>query len=130
MYPFVRVALMWRLTECTVPLQEGGHPGIVRTFHRVKVDYYWIGLYANVGKHVESCPDCSSSKSRLQLRGYSPGNVLAEVPLQIVSMVFVISLPISRRSNTALLLFQCAFSGLVMAKPMSGTSELCVAQAF
>ncbi|POM73425.1 Hypothetical protein PHPALM_9728 [Phytophthora palmivora] len=22
---------------------EGGHQGIVRTYHRVKVDYYWIG---------------------------------------------------------------------------------------
>ncbi|GMF47146.1 unnamed protein product [Phytophthora fragariaefolia] len=62
---------------------EGGHQGIVRTFHRIKVDYYWIGLYADVEKHVRSCPDCSSSKSRPQLRGYSPGNILAERPLQI-----------------------------------------------
>ncbi|GMF32467.1 unnamed protein product [Phytophthora fragariaefolia] len=39
---------------------EGGHQGIVRTFHRVEADYYWIGLYADVEKHVRSCPDCSS----------------------------------------------------------------------
>ncbi|GMF51186.1 unnamed protein product [Phytophthora fragariaefolia] len=39
---------------------EGGHQGIVRTFHRVKADYYWIGLYADVERHVRSCPDCSS----------------------------------------------------------------------
>ncbi|GMF27868.1 unnamed protein product [Phytophthora fragariaefolia] len=45
---------------------EGGHQGIVRTFHRVKADYYWIGLYADVERHVMSCPDCSSSKSRPQ----------------------------------------------------------------
>ncbi|GMF36978.1 unnamed protein product [Phytophthora fragariaefolia] len=32
--------------------------------------------------------------------------------------------------NTALLLFQCAFTGYVMAKAMSDTSALCVAQAF
>ncbi|GMF24480.1 unnamed protein product [Phytophthora fragariaefolia] len=43
---------------------EGGHQGIVRTFHRVKADYYWIDLYADVERHVRSCPDCSSSKSR------------------------------------------------------------------
>ncbi|GMF42655.1 unnamed protein product [Phytophthora fragariaefolia] len=109
---------------------EGGHQGIVRTFHRVKADYYWIGLYADVERHVRSCPDCSSSKSRPQLLGYSPGNILAERPLQIVSMDFVIPLPKSRRGNTALLLFQCAFTGFVMAKAMSDTSALCVAQAF
>ncbi|GMF24493.1 unnamed protein product [Phytophthora fragariaefolia] len=109
---------------------EGGHQGIVRTFHRVKADYYWIGLYADVEKHVRSCPDCSSSKSRPQLRGYSPGNILAERSLQIVSMDFVIPLPKSRRGNTALLLFQCAFTGFVMTKAMSDTSALCVAQAF
>ncbi|GMF15360.1 unnamed protein product [Phytophthora fragariaefolia] len=108
---------------------KGGHQGIVRTFHRVKADYYWIRLYADVEKHMRSCPDCRSSKSRPQLRRYSPGNVLAERPLHIVCMDFVIPLPMSR-SNTALLLFQCAFAGFVMANAMSDTSVLCVAQAF
>ncbi|KAG2759506.1 hypothetical protein Pcac1_g28478 [Phytophthora cactorum] len=109
---------------------EGGHQGVVRTFQRVKSDYYWTGLYADVEKHVKSCPDCSSSKSRPQLRGFSPDNVLAERPFQIVSMDFVIPLPKTRRGNTALLLFQCSFTGFVIAKAMSDTSALCVAQVF
>ncbi|GMF17172.1 unnamed protein product [Phytophthora fragariaefolia] len=109
---------------------EGGHQGIVRTFHRVKADYYWIGLYADVERHVRSCPDCSSSKSHPQLRGHSPGNILAERTHQTVPMDSVIPLPKSRRDNNALLLFQCAFTGFVMAKAMSDTSVLCVAQAF
>ncbi|GMF47804.1 unnamed protein product [Phytophthora fragariaefolia] len=109
---------------------EGGHQGIVRTFHRVKADNYWIILYADVERYVRSRPDCSSSKSRHQLREYSPGNILAEPPLQIVSMDFVIPLPKSRRGNTALLLFQCEFTGFVTAKAMLDTSALYVAQAF
>ncbi|KAI9994693.1 hypothetical protein PInf_011520 [Phytophthora infestans] len=32
---------------------EGGHQVVVRTFHRVKSDYYWIGLFADVEKHLE-----------------------------------------------------------------------------
>ncbi|GMF47192.1 unnamed protein product [Phytophthora fragariaefolia] len=36
---------------------EGGHQGIVRTFHRVKADFYWVGLYADVSKHVQTCED-------------------------------------------------------------------------
>ncbi|OWY91631.1 reverse transcriptase, partial [Phytophthora megakarya] len=79
---------------------EGGHQGIARTFYRVKLDYYWTGLYADVPRHVRSCPDCSSSKSRPTTRGYSPGNILAEQPFQVVSMDFVIPLPKSRRGNT------------------------------
>ncbi|KAG3195690.1 hypothetical protein PC128_g8269 [Phytophthora cactorum] len=109
---------------------EGGHQGVVRTYQRVKKDYYWSGLYSDVEKHVRSCSDCSTSKSRPQLRGYSPGNILAERPFQIVSMDFVIPLPKSRRGNTVLLLFQCAFTGYVIAKAMADTSALKVAQAF
>ncbi|GMG18034.1 unnamed protein product [Phytophthora fragariaefolia] len=45
-------------------------------------------------------------------------------------MNFVIPLPKSRRGNTTLLLFQCAFTEFVMVKAMSDTSALCVAQAF
>ncbi|KAG3116342.1 hypothetical protein PI125_g4762 [Phytophthora idaei] len=45
-------------------------------------------------------------------------------------MDFVISLPKSRRGNTALLLFQCAFTGYVIAEAMADTSALKVAQAF
>ncbi|KAE8956077.1 hypothetical protein PR001_g31862, partial [Phytophthora rubi] len=39
---------------------EGGHQGVVRTYQRVKRDYYWLGLYADVERHVKSCPDCST----------------------------------------------------------------------
>ncbi|KAG3104158.1 hypothetical protein PI125_g13654 [Phytophthora idaei] len=106
---------------------EGGHQGVVRTFQRVKSDYYWAGLYADVEKHVTSCPDCSLSRSRPQLRGYSPGKVLAERLFQIVSMDFVIPLPKTRRGNTALLLFQCSFTGFVIAKAISDMPALSVA---
>ncbi|OWZ07439.1 LOW QUALITY PROTEIN: reverse transcriptase [Phytophthora megakarya] len=109
---------------------EGGHQGIARTFYRVRLDYYWIGLYTDVARHVRSCPDCSSSKSRPKIRGFSPGNILAERPFQVVSTDFVIPLPKSRRGNTALLLFQCAFTGYVIDKPMTDTTALRVAQAF
>ncbi|OWZ13067.1 LOW QUALITY PROTEIN: reverse transcriptase [Phytophthora megakarya] len=98
---------------------EGGHQGVVRTYQRVRQDYYWLGLYADVEKHVKS-----SSKSKPQLRGYYPGNILAERPFQIISMDFVIRLPKSRRGNTALLLFQCAFTGFVIAKPMFKVAQV------
>ncbi|OWY93491.1 hypothetical protein PHMEG_00037103 [Phytophthora megakarya] len=101
---------------------EGGHQVVVRSYQRVKHDYYWIGLYADVENIL--------SKSLPQLRGYSPGNVLAERPFQVVSMDFVIPLPRSRRGNTALLLWQCSFTGFVIAKAMLDTDALTVAKVF
>ncbi|OWZ15819.1 reverse transcriptase [Phytophthora megakarya] len=62
--------------------------------------------------------------------GYSPGNIHAERQFQIVSMDFVIPLPKSRWGNTALPLFQCAFTGFVIAKPMSDSTAFKVAQVF
>ncbi|OWZ04243.1 reverse transcriptase [Phytophthora megakarya] len=44
---------------------EGGHQGVVRSYQKVKHDYYWIGLYADVEKHVKSCLNCSSEAIRL-----------------------------------------------------------------
>ncbi|POM73948.1 Reverse transcriptase [Phytophthora palmivora] len=68
---------------------EGGHQGIVRTYHRVKSDYYWIGLYADVVRHVQSCEDCCTSKSKPHLRGYSPGNIaMAETGALEVAKAF------------------------------------------
>ncbi|GMF42322.1 unnamed protein product [Phytophthora fragariaefolia] len=61
---------------------------------------------------------------------HSPGNILAELPFQLVSMDFVIPLPTTRRGNSALLLFQCSFTGFVIANAMSNTDALRVAQAF
>ncbi|GMF44532.1 unnamed protein product [Phytophthora fragariaefolia] len=109
---------------------EGGHQGIVRTFHRVKAEFYWVGLYADVSKPVQTCEDCSTSKSKPQLRGYSPGNVTSEYPFQMVSMDFVIPLPVTRRGNTAFFLFQDHFTGYVIPEAMSETGALEVAKAF
>ena len=94
----------------------GGHQGIVRTFHRVKSDFYWTGLYADVKKHIQACEDCSTSKNKPHLRGYSPGNVVSDRPFHMVSMDFVIPLPATRHGNTGLLLYQDHFTGFVIDK--------------
>ncbi|GMF16265.1 unnamed protein product [Phytophthora fragariaefolia] len=65
---------------------EGGHQGIVRTYHQAKAEFYRVGLYADVSKHVQTCEDCSTSKSKPELRGYSPDNVTSQYLFQMVSM--------------------------------------------
>ena len=47
---------------------EVGHQGIVRTYDRVKTNYYWKGHYADVAKHVQSRDNCSTSKRKPYLK--------------------------------------------------------------
>ena len=95
---------------------EGGHQGIVRTFHKVKTDYYWIGLYADVARHAQTCEGSSTSKSKPTLKEYLPGNIVSKRPFRVVSMDFVIPILKTRRGNTALLLFQDPFTEFVDSK--------------
>ena len=41
----------------------GGHLGFLKTLHRVKRDFYWLGLRANVRKLVRECDTCQRLKS-------------------------------------------------------------------
>ncbi|OWZ11861.1 reverse transcriptase [Phytophthora megakarya] len=81
---------------------EGGHKGV--TFEPANADH--------------------------KFSGYSPDNIQAEKPFRIVFMTFVIPLPKLRQGNTTLLLFQSAFIGFGITKPMSDTTALRLAQAF
>ncbi|KAE9082372.1 hypothetical protein PF010_g21612 [Phytophthora fragariae] len=37
---------------------QGGHQGITRTFERLRREYYWLGMYADVERFVKECVDC------------------------------------------------------------------------
>jgi hypothetical protein len=87
-------------------------------------------MYADVERFVKECVDCVTTKGAPPNPGPSPGNLLATRPFEVVSMDFVTQLPKSDCGNTFLLLFQCAFSGYVMCRPMSLTTAQEVAEAY
>ncbi|OWZ06660.1 reverse transcriptase, partial [Phytophthora megakarya] len=107
-----------------------GHQGINRTFERLRSEFFWIGMYADVQKFVRKCVDCASAKGRPPVLGPSPGNIEPRYPFEVVSMDFVTELPESDRGNTYLLLFQDQFSGYDMCKPMRNTEVQDVAEAY
>ncbi|OWY91774.1 reverse transcriptase [Phytophthora megakarya] len=78
-------------------------------------------MFKDTERYVKECVDGVTAKGLPQNPGPSPGNLLATRPFQVVSMEFVIPLPGSARGNTALLLFQCAFSGFIIYKAMVST---------
>ncbi|POM71494.1 Reverse transcriptase [Phytophthora palmivora] len=83
---------------------EGGHQGITRTYEKLRPEFYWHGMYADVEGFVKECVDCTSGKGRPQNPGPSPGNIEPRRPFEVVSISFD------------------AFSGFVMCKPMSSTT--------
>jgi hypothetical protein len=109
---------------------QGGHQGIQRTYQRLTQEYYWRGMFQDVEAFVGECVDCATAKGAPLARGPSPGNVSPEYPFHVVSMDFVIPLPVSRQGNTALLLFQDSFSGYILGKAMLDTSAQAVAEAY
>ncbi|POM71380.1 Reverse transcriptase [Phytophthora palmivora] len=109
---------------------QDGHQGITRTYEKLRSEFYWHGMYADVEVFVKECVDCASGKGRPQNPGPSPGNIEPRRPFEVVSMGFVTHLPKSARGNTFLLLFQDAFSGFVMCKPMSSTTAQDVAEVY
>ncbi|OWY98437.1 reverse transcriptase [Phytophthora megakarya] len=101
---------------------QGGHQGITRTHEKLRTEFYWPGMYADVQHFVKECVDCASGKGAPPNAGPSPGNIEPRYPFEAVSMDFVTHMPESARGNTFLLLFQDMFSGYVMCKPMSSTT--------
>ncbi|KAE9007126.1 hypothetical protein PR001_g17039 [Phytophthora rubi] len=109
---------------------QGGHQRKTRTHERLRSEFYWPGMYADVDRFVEECVDCASEKGRPPNPGASPGNITPRRPFEAVSMDFVAHMHKSARGNTFLLLFQDIFSGYVMCKPMSSTTAQDVAEAY
>ncbi|OWY92882.1 reverse transcriptase, partial [Phytophthora megakarya] len=93
----LRLVVPWDLQEdilhhCHVDFQ-GAHQGITRPYERLRKEFYWIGMFKDTEGYVKKCVDCVTAKG---IRDRRPG-------------------------NTALLLFQCGFSGRIMCKAMAST---------
>ncbi|OWZ09824.1 reverse transcriptase [Phytophthora megakarya] len=105
---------------------HGRHQGIKRTHKKLRTEFYWPNMYADVERCGRMCRLC-------KLKGTtspSPGNIESVYPFEVLSMDFVTHLPQSEQGNTFLLLFQVIFSGFVMCKPMGSTTAQEVTEAY
>ena len=109
---------------------QGAHQGIMRSYDRLRTEFYWRNMFSDVERYVKNCEDCSTCKGKPMNPGTSPGNIVAEYPFHVVSMDFVGPFPESNNGNKWLLLFQCMFSGFIMCKPMRSTTAEEVAAAY
>ncbi|OWZ14383.1 reverse transcriptase [Phytophthora megakarya] len=72
---------------------QGGHQGIKWTHEKLRSEFYWPGMYADVERHVMECVDCASGKGYPANPGPSPGKLEPRRPFEVVSMDFVTHMP-------------------------------------
>ena len=111
-------------------LAAGAHSGVTKTYEKIKRFYYWRGMYADIEAYILTCSDCCSAKGKPRFAGKSPGNIVPTRPMQVVSMDFIIPLPETHDGNTAILIFTCAFCGLIISVAMRSTTAMDVAEAY
>ena len=90
--------------------EERGHSGFLRTFSRLREDYFWISMKKDVARHVKNCKDCAKRKSPKKTRTVPLRPIIASEPLEIVGIDFVGPLPLTVGGNRYVMTFQDHFT--------------------
>ena len=111
----MKVAVLHQVHD--IPL--GGHSGFLKTLHRVKRDFYWPRLRADVRKMVRECDTCQRLKyETCNLAGLLQPLPIPEKPWMDVSMDFVEGLPKSQLKDMVLVVVD-KFTKFVHFVPLS-----------
>lgn len=54
--------LIPKLLQILHDLAVGGHSGVLRTYKRISGELFWVGMKADVKRHVEQCHVCQCNK--------------------------------------------------------------------
>ncbi|MCO5597091.1 hypothetical protein L7F22_051165 [Adiantum nelumboides] len=87
------------------------HPGINKTYKILAAVYYWPQMKQDVVNYVKACHSCQTMKASRQL----PQGLLQPLPIpnersESLSMDFIVTLPISSKGNTQILVNVDRFS--------------------
>lgn len=103
-----------------------GHFGILKTYKRLSLKYFWPDMHRDVTDFVSNCDICKSCKhanhATLGTMG-RPKDICR--PFQMISMDLVGPLPPSRKQNTFLFVVTCCFSKYCLLFPVRrATAEI------
>jgi len=94
--------------------KTAGHQGVRRTLAKVMGSFYWIGMYGDVVRYVETCHHCQISKIDRRARMGEPRALpIPEAPWDMVHMDWITGFPQSPEGFDAILVFICALIGMV-----------------
>jgi len=110
--------------------KAAGHLGYMKTLHRLRDRYYWIGMTADIRSYLRKCTNCARRKKptknrRARLRQYTVGAPLERVALDILG-----PLPETERGNIYVLVIADYFTKWVEILPLPDQTAETVAKAF
>jgi hypothetical protein len=83
----------------------GGHSGFLKTYHRVKKDFFWDGLKINVQRFVEKCVVCQQNKvETIKTPGLLQPLSIPSQRWEEVSMDFITGLPKSEGKSVIMVI--------------------------
>ena len=107
-----------------------GHGGVARTTSRIKNNYWWEGLTAQVQKFIINCETCQKAKARNPIRSPMQPLPIVDMPNQRVHMDLVGPLRTSSKQNKYIIVMTDAFTKYVELGAIPEKSAEIVAEAF
>ena len=106
-----------------------GHLGIYKTHKRVLSLFWWPTLRADVINYIARCKDCLSIKSGNRKLGKLGIRELPMRPLDLVSIDFIVNLPVTKRGNSILMVINDHFSKFLQLYPLRNREAVTAARA-
>ncbi len=106
---------------------SAGHYGIFKTHRKILEKFWWPNLHQEVCDFIAHCSVCleikpQQKKSRMGLRKFP------NVPLEVVSIDFLVDLPQTRRGNKHILVVNDQFSKYIQLYPIKDRTALTAAR--
>ncbi|KAM0730323.1 Retrovirus-related Pol polyprotein from transposon 17.6 [Formica fusca] len=112
-------------------LPTGGHRGVTKTYNRIKHNYYWENLKADVQRYIQQCLQCQLKKlvrvktKQPMIITDTPGSSFDKVAMDIVG-----PLPKTERGNEYILTLQDQLTKFCMGIPLPNQTSETIAEAF
>lgn len=78
---------------------ESMHPGVTRTFHKIREKYFWPSMFQDIKEYVASCNECATYKHPPGYRRYKMKPREASYPWENLHIDLIGPLPRTRKGN-------------------------------